>query len=205
MEITEKANIQQLRNARQQHDGGPCAAATQPPSRPQAAATKLALIVMLLAVAACHSSEPGSVQDGVATGTAIGATIGLVGAPVGVAAGAATCGGAGAIAGASTTPRGQSWRGSAGSGSTVLHWGHLDAIASRYAVEKRPITARKRRPGAHASMTKWCPATSSLRPRMLRTWRARCCIQMGKRRSMDHSNRPSPGKGRLLSGQGASV
>lgn len=65
----------------------------------------MALLVLVLSVAACGSSEPERTQGGVAGGAATGAAIGLLGGPIGVAVGAVIGGGVGGLTSAATDPQ----------------------------------------------------------------------------------------------------
>lgn|GEM_PF-1498736 len=64
-----------------------------------------ACLMMLGALSACGSSQPGRLSGGTATGAATGATFGLIGGPIGVVVGAAVGGAAGALTSTNTTPK----------------------------------------------------------------------------------------------------
>ena len=62
------------------------------------------VLLALLALAACGTSQPGRVEGGAAAGAATGAGIGLIAGPPGVLVGGVGGAGAGAATGAVTKP-----------------------------------------------------------------------------------------------------
>jgi hypothetical protein len=60
------------------------------------------VLLVLLALSGCGSSQFDRVSTGAGTGAGTGAVIGLVGGPIGVAVGAAVGAGVGAVTGGST-------------------------------------------------------------------------------------------------------
>lgn len=60
---------------------------------------------LLLALAACGSSQPGRLSGGTASGAATGATFGLIGGPIGVVVGAGIGGAVGALTSTNTSPK----------------------------------------------------------------------------------------------------